>query len=168
HNELREHEGIRGLREQLGKGNAPPSLQPKVFPLGELPSGAIQFGEEQIVATKIDASSPMNRPAPSKPMIAPFGPKSPLKPSGSGGSMPQPRDYLYSKAQSGPASNKTAIPTIVWLPEALAADGTAKISFDLPERPATYRLRVEGHAFSGGLGVVETTLHCRPAAETGK
>jgi uncharacterized protein YfaS (alpha-2-macroglobulin family) len=53
----------------------------------------------------------------------------------------------------------------LWQPALLAADGKAQVQFDLPKKPTTYRIRVEGHTSSGRLGAVERTLEVRQNAD---
>jgi hypothetical protein len=52
--------------------------------------------------------------------------------------------------------------TIFWHPLLLARDGAAEVTFDLPSKPASYRIRIEGNSSSGRLGAVQKNVEAHP------
>ncbi len=64
------------------------------------------------------------------------------------------REYAY-RQQPGAAPYAD---TVLWHPALEVADGTARVEFDLPANPGTYRVLLYGHSPSGRLGVYEGTL----------
>ncbi|MCI0462848.1 MAG: MG2 domain-containing protein [Gemmataceae bacterium] len=74
------------------------------------------------------------------------------------------RDYAYQlpTAAAGPSSESPG--TLVWYPALLSTEGTAQVAFDLPRKPATYRILAAGHSHSGRLGVAQSRLEALPAA----
>jgi hypothetical protein len=59
------------------------------------------------------------------------------------------RAYMHRNLPAAPNSPDT----VFWDPLLPAADGTATLRFDLPGRPATYRVLLYGHDAAGRLGV---------------
>jgi hypothetical protein len=70
------------------------------------------------------------------------------------------RVYAYLHA----AEKKDIEPpeTIFWHPLLPAGSGTAEVTFDLPFKPASYRIRIEGNSSSGRLGAVQKNFEARP------
>jgi hypothetical protein len=49
-------------------------------------------------------------------------------------------------------------PTLVWAPAVYAKNGKALLTFELPEKHASYQVRVEAHSPSGRLGIHESVI----------
>jgi hypothetical protein len=71
------------------------------------------------------------------------------------------RVFAYDPSRQ-PAWSRTIPSTVFWQPILFAQNGTADVSFALPAKAAIYRIRAQGHADAGRLGMVEERLECRP------
>jgi len=84
-----------------------------------------------------------------------------VTPKKDGSSPPLPiRAYAYDGSKES-ASGHDLPETILWQPILFAQDGRAEVSFGLPPKAATYRIRVQGHDANGRLGAVQEKLECR-------
>jgi hypothetical protein len=52
--------------------------------------------------------------------------------------------------------------TVLWSPVLKAADGKARVTFDLSDKQTTYRVLVQGHTVDGRLGIVQGELKAGP------
>jgi len=68
------------------------------------------------------------------------------------------RQYAYREngRPGGPSPD-----TVLWYPALVAADGTARIGFDLSGQPATYRVLLYAHSPSGRLGAYRGQIETR-------
>ncbi len=83
----------------------------------------------------------------------------PAIPAGKGGGAKAKKDLTYAElAREYPFIHKNhgrgldAAATVLWHPNLFAADGSARVSFDLSSSPATYRIILLGNTPSGRLG----------------
>jgi hypothetical protein len=67
------------------------------------------------------------------------------------------REYPFTYKNPRPGPNAPA--TLLWHPNLSAPDGTAQVSFDLPQSGATYRIILFGNTPSGRLGAFQGKLH---------
>lgn len=67
------------------------------------------------------------------------------------------RSYAYFPP-SGATSRRQSPETILWQPVLFSDHGTAEVTFALPARAASYRIRIQGHTAEGRLGAVEEKL----------
>ena len=70
------------------------------------------------------------------------------------------RPVYRSTAQ--PANDSSLPAVLLWQPALFAADGTARLEFELPRQPATYHVIVHGHTASGRVGSVQAPIVSRP------
>jgi hypothetical protein len=68
-----------------------------------------------------------------------------------------PRQYAYANSQPGGISTGL----LLWQPLLTAADGTARVGFDLPANITTYRILIQGHTADGRLGVYHGKLEAK-------
>jgi hypothetical protein len=67
------------------------------------------------------------------------------------------REFVYHAGAKAPAESPA---TLYWNAGLPTSGGQATVSFDLPKRPGTYLVHIEGHTADGLVGVIETSLRC--------
>jgi hypothetical protein len=67
------------------------------------------------------------------------------------------RDFVYRRSLQG----SDAVDTLLWQPALWLPNGTTRLSFDLPQYPATYRVFLLGNCPSGRVGAYQGKLQAK-------
>jgi hypothetical protein len=80
---------------------------------------------------------------------------------GKSGAVPVEYAHLHPRGKDRTAPDLQE--TLLWYPALRSADGKARVSFDLSDKPTTYHILVQGHTLDGRLGVAQGELTSTPA-----
>jgi hypothetical protein len=149
---------LQGPRPAAATGVKPLLAQPLLNPQPNAPSTVpLRLREApELAALPRTAPKPNERPG---PLIRPMRIQQHAQPMRQQDAPPLAiREYAYFRPKGGLSTPPPSPDTILWQPVLFAADGTAQVTFDLPEDVASFRIEVEANSPTGRLGSLKQAL----------